>query len=884
VNRKLSLALGAALWTALPALAEEAGSEAVDVAPPGEIEEVIVLGKFVPDEKRDTSEISNLLDTEALDLLTDSSVGEALSRVTGLSLVGGKYVYVRGLGERYSSSLLNGSRISSPVPFQKTVPLDIVPKSIIESLLVQKTYSAQYPGDFSGGVVDMRTKSVPDENYLSLEISTGGNGETTWGNGLNYKGGADDFWGYDDGTRLMPDNIRNMSSEEFEATPYPQKLGLGNSFYNLWEVRERDKVSPDVGAEGELGRRFELDNGMVIGVLVAARFDNEWRNRDKDLRRYEFSGVEGDTGTQTVDYQQFTTTNTVELSGFGNLGIEFTPDHSVTLSSVALRQTTDETQQSRGLSSEDDVSSGTPVESYRYQWTENEILSHSVSGEHYFSGLNDALLTWRYVNGKATRQSPDTRTYTYAENTEGFEAMVTPSRQAAGDLREVFQAPDRNYARLRDDIEQYGVDVDLPLSLGGVTLDVKAGWSEYERTRETKDRLFRFELSPSAPSYVALMEPRDFFATSNWASGALRVNDFSARAANASGIFPFAQSGEDDTAFYVALDAQLMPRLRVQAGVRDEDTTLFADAWGGNTEPGTGNAVKQKYSETLPSASLTWEFINDMQIRVAYSETVNRPSLTEITGNTIRNPEDDRLYRGNVFLEPAAVTNYDVRWEWYFGAADSMSIGYFKKDIEDPIELGKVQAQNDIYTWFNADEASLEGVEFEIVKDLPFSSWFGWSDGWEYFGISANVSYIDSEVTLLAEGETAADVPLTGGRRLQPLFANERPITGQSDWLGNLMLTYTNFESGLEGSLSYNYTDDRVVLVGERNNPDIVEKGRGKLDLLLKYYFEAYESQMEIELKVENLLDEPVEWRQGPNLYEEYDIGISYSLAFKMSF
>ena len=132
------------------------------------IEEVIVMGEFIPDEKRDTSEISDVLDTEALELLADSTVGDALARVTGLSLVGGKYVYVRGLGERHSSTLINGYRISSPVPFQKTVPLDIVPKSIVRNLLIQKTYSSEYPGDFSGGVVDIRTLPSPDLSLIHI--------------------------------------------------------------------------------------------------------------------------------------------------------------------------------------------------------------------------------------------------------------------------------------------------------------------------------------------------------------------------------------------------------------------------------------------------------------------------------------------------------------------------------------------------------------------------------------------------------------------------------------------------------------------------------------------------------------------------------------------
>ena len=199
-----------------------------------------------------------------------SAVGDALTRVTGLSLVGGKYVYVRGLGERYSSTLLDGSRLSSPVPFQKTVPLDIVPKSIVRSLLVQKTYSAQYPGDFSGGLVDIRTRATPENNYFELKLGVGGNSQTTGGEGLDYRGGTDDNWGYDDGTRHQPENIQVLSSEEFEAIGFPEDRALGASFYNFWDIRERD-LKPEYTGETEFGLRRDFDNGMAVGLLVAGR-------------------------------------------------------------------------------------------------------------------------------------------------------------------------------------------------------------------------------------------------------------------------------------------------------------------------------------------------------------------------------------------------------------------------------------------------------------------------------------------------------------------------------------------------------------------------------------------------------------------------------------
>ncbi len=889
MKRKRTILLATALiaGAALAAEAQETDEEAawtpaaVDI---GSIEEVVVLGQFIPDEKRTTAEVSNVLDAEALSLLADTSVGDALSRVTGLSLVGGKYVYVRGLGERYSLTLLDGARISSAVPFQKTVPLDIVPNSIVRNLLVQKTYSSTYPGDFSGGVVLIRTKATPEENYLSVKVQGGGNSETTGEGGLSYHGGGDDNWGFDDGTRNIPDNIKLISSEEFEATPWPQSAGLGNSFHNFWHIRKKDRLKPNWTGDGEVGYRYDLENGLSLGLLAAGKYGNEYQNRDKDFRRYEFTGVNGGS-TQTVDYQQFTTHQTINWSGFVNLGMEFNNDHSMQFSQVILRQTDNETQQFRGLSSEDDVSTGTEVVSYRLQWAENYIRSTQLKGEHYFNlgPLDQLSLNWRVVDGAATRDTPDVRTYTYAHNSDGLEEVVTPNRQAAGDLREVFQAPARTFSKLRDEIEEYGVDIEVPFTLADADVILKAGWADYQRVRDSRSRLFRFDLTRFAPSWVALMAPEQLFGVDNWRRRYLDVRDFSAGAANASGIFPFADSGEETSAWYLGLDAQLTGRIRLAVGLRLEHTTLFADAYGGNTQAGTSNAVRQKYKDSLPAASLTFEFINDMQLRLAYSETVNRPSLLEITGTTIRNPEDSNLYRGNVFLKPATLTNWDARWEWYFGFADSLSVGFFRKEFEDPIEVGKVQAQNDIFTWFNGDTAELDGMEIELRKELPFNDWFGWGENWNPFALNANISLIRSEVVLLGEGETAADVPVTDSRRIARLFENERDITGQSDLLGNLILSYTNYGKGIEGSLAYNYTGERIVLVGAENAPNIVEGARGQLDLLLRLGFRKFNSDFELELKVKDILDEKVDWTQGGLVYESYKPGISYSLAVKLT-
>ena len=171
------------------------------------IEEVVVAVSFIPDEKRDTSEISSTLTSESMSIAGDSEASDALKRVTGLSLVKGKYVYVRGLGERYSSALLNGVLLPSPEPLKRVVPFDIFPTSILENVLVQKTYSAQYPGEFGGGVIDMRTKLIPNEEFYELGISSTYDSLATGTEADIMPGYEDDWTGFDTGYRDLPKSL-----------------------------------------------------------------------------------------------------------------------------------------------------------------------------------------------------------------------------------------------------------------------------------------------------------------------------------------------------------------------------------------------------------------------------------------------------------------------------------------------------------------------------------------------------------------------------------------------------------------------------------------------------------------------------------------------------
>jgi outer membrane cobalamin receptor len=242
-----------------------------------ELGAVEVRGKYIPEPLLESSEVISVVTREDFARQGDSDAAEALTRVAGLSLAEGKFIYVRGLNERYSSALLNGSPLPSPEPLKRVVPLDLFPANVLETVHVQKTYSARYPGEFGGGVIDLRTVGTPDIPFLTLSVGTGGNSETTFRDGLTYYGSDSDWFGYDDGTRKIPAELRAAmeTGRRIDQGSFTQDelKRIGASFVNapLNLLQAKDSIDPDFSIDGSAGRSFQLGDGLELGLLAVAR-------------------------------------------------------------------------------------------------------------------------------------------------------------------------------------------------------------------------------------------------------------------------------------------------------------------------------------------------------------------------------------------------------------------------------------------------------------------------------------------------------------------------------------------------------------------------------------------------------------------------------------
>lgn len=404
------------------------------------IEEIIVTVDYIPDEKLQTAEVSDILDAEDISIAGDSNVGDSLKRLPGLSLVDGKFIYVRGLGERYSSTYFNGTAIPSPIPMQRSVPLDIFGTSIIQNLLVQKTYSPNYGAEFSGGIVDIRSSAIPDEGFFSIKASAGYNNFSTNEDGYTYEGGSNDWRGSDDGTRSMPGpvaslidyypNVFGVPTNDL-TVPSVQEQDLARlSFNNTLDIKTRSNpydLSLSLGA----GNRWSFDN-YNFGATLRLSLDNKTRNSTIQRTRHSANNLISENNLSDSEHDLrhasvldngnllstygFTpgelnrTVNTIRFNQLITLGWEIEDNHIVKVTKLRTKLTNDEASINLRRRTNSDRQLW---RDHRLSWTENELSFFQISGESIFENLD---VSWRWSDIDAGMNTPDQRTYRTVED------------------------------------------------------------------------------------------------------------------------------------------------------------------------------------------------------------------------------------------------------------------------------------------------------------------------------------------------------------------------------------------------------------------------------------------------------------------------------------
>ena len=847
-----------------------------------EVEEVVVQGTFIPDEKRDTSEISAILDSSEIERTGDDNIAVALTRLTGLSLVRGKYVYVRGLGERYSAATLNGLGLPSPEPLKRVVPLDLFPTQIVESSIVQKTYSADMPGEFGGGIIEINTKVVPDDRVLNLSFSSGFNSAASLKDGLLYEGGSDDDFGYDDGTRNIPNFIQNAinQNKKLDRSNFTtfELANAGREFENsnLWVIQEGN-IPLDSSANLTFGNQIDASNfedifnasGLSMGYIATFGIRNSWDHKEGIRQTGDIQG-QGD-GTSNViisnDKTFRSTSNDVTTYGMVVLGAE-TDATEIKYTGLKIHKGSKEARILEGYDSSD---SGNVREDFT-EFFERELTNHQLNFSTYFD--NGMTLEIKGSTGEASRNAPYERVVFYEDTNDlGYWRYdVNTGRNQT------------QFSYVEDEIDNIGIDLQIPLTISDTEVELKFGSELKENYREAEVRSFRF-LAEGGPIPTEGLDNRiDYiFADKNFDPSRLIVIE------NTAASSPAGYLGDLKTkAFYISADAYLNENFRLALGLRNEHGEQSVNTYD-VFQPNDGSIerlIDESYS--LPSFTLTYlpDFDENLQLRFGVSKTIARPTFRELSPTLFVDVDTDRVVAGSLYLENSEIDNIDLRLEYYWGFNQFATIGFFVKDIEKPIEEVVNESGDLVITSFqNVPAAELRGfeIEYERLFDslLPNLNWAKTKE----FLIKMNFTQTESEVVYAADdvyiNSQGAPVPASN------LFLNGRDtrLQGQSDQIANLQFGYDDLQNGSSATLIINYVSDRVRARGIDVLPDVIEEPPLLVDFVYSRDISFSNNDMSISLELRNLLDEEYYAAMANTaIYDQYDLGRSISIGFKFNF
>ena len=878
------------LTRAVSIIIDEEG-ETMQIAAP-EIEEVFVVASFDPSglevSERDTANIVDTIGVELLTRFSDSDVAASVVRVPGISVQDDKYVFIRGLGGRYVSSTLNNATMPSTNPSKRTVPLDLFPSNFVNQLDIKKTFLPYMPGESTGGNLVINTKTFPDDRILGLSLQGGYTtdltGDTVFVDPMD---GDFDAIGWDDGTRNEDPALAVIS--DFLSSGVAIDSQTGESFplddYTAGELRrigailikdgfdpDFESATPDAKVGLNFGNLFLLENSE-LGVYAAANYSNEWSKRE-DGERYTYES-EGEIADNFL-YRQYT--NTIEANGLISIGWNV-GDSTFEWNTVASRVT--ESQLERSVGQEGDEFQALLRQTI--QWEERQYLSTQVLGSHFLNDTGSLFLEWQATVSQAERYAPDRREYDFsatqsATDPEGLKAQYDFQKandQQASLFNGFILEPGtiiRRYDDLVDDNADISADLTSDVYDSGASYgQLKAGFQLIYRERESESATYGFNVNQVRD---------DLLRTSNLlVSDVVYTCDGTAsrsgcEAGGQGGISSSPNTGlvfVDKTLASDSYDAEL----EYNSGYLMYDHT-FDSVWqvilGGRYETyeqttntfslqGDRGAVQSVIDEDsfLPSLGINWFINDDHQLRLAVSQTVARPDFKEAANATFYDNEFNFRVRGNPFLEISDIINADLRWEWYLSEMDSLSVAVFYKDMDKPIER-VVQAASgtagNSRTFQNSDSAELYGLEVDGRFEFEIGDGYN-----QTFFVSFNAAFIESEVS--AENQ------------------EDRALQGQPEYTANLIFGYDHVSAGHQLTVLLNQNGKSIADVGVSGQPDVFLEPR--LDLNVVYRFDISDS-LTLKAKLENLLDDEVEYTQGGQVFQIYNRGPSIQVGLDWQF
>ncbi len=793
----------------------------------------------------------------------DGNAAAAVQRVTGVSVERGKYVYVRGLGDRYTKTLLNGMEIPGLDPDRNNVQMDIFPTNLIDNLVVYKSFTPNLPGDFTGGVVDITTKSFPDQKTIKLNGSLGYNTQTHFQNNFStYQGGSTDFLGFDDGTRGLKFSKEQKIPDPTQNNPLTTELT--KSFDPEMAVSTKAPIF-DRSVSFSYGNQTNhetYDEGLI--------FNLNYQNNFQLNENSEFNEYKKDPDQGVNDLVKFRTS-------IGNTGVETATWSALVGKSYkfkknkysinALHIQNSEKTAAR-LTQQNFESNPSIVLKDNLTFNQRSISNLNLQGKH---SLKKWEIDWKVSPTYSIINDPDIRTTAFEldPTTNAYEL----NKSVGADITRIY--------RYLNEVN-VGARMDF-------TYDFKA-WKERDSKLKFgvyntyKQRSFEiisyiFDIEKKMP--YATFDPDMFFEDS-----------FIWTVESDSGLYASGQqepantftSSQNIFAGYVMNELLVTDKLKAIYGVRME-SILFKYT-------GTNNAQTVIFDDStvlqeinfLPAVNLIYKLTDEMNLRGSYSGTLARPSFKEKSISQIYDPLQDRRYNGNIDLVQTTIQNVDLRWEMFANKNQMISVSGFYKHFTNPIEIVSFDVAPNEIKPINAGVATVSGGEIEVRRNIAFIN-----NEDKNLSLGANFTYVQSRIdmtkVLIDKGiEKVTEIELRRqNARTGEIINQYRPMYGQSPYIINASLNYSEVKSGINANISYNVQGKRLAVVGIGNLPDVYEQPFHNLSLKVSKKF-GKNNKWAANLNCQNLLGDTRErlyesYNTQSEVYDRFIPGRSFSLG-----
>ncbi|MCX8489720.1 MAG: carboxypeptidase-like regulatory domain-containing protein [Cyclobacteriaceae bacterium] len=773
------------------------------------------------------------ISSQQIKLSQDRDAGQVIRRVPGVTIVGNRFVNVRGLSERYSTVMLNGIIAPSTEIDSKAFAFDLIPSNMIDRMMVYKSGSPELPGEFAGANINISTKSSVDENTMTLSI-TGGFRTGTTGQSviLSQEKGSTDWLGKDDGGRSLPSsfpavNLRSLSLGD--PVEQNQLIQATQSLPNTWGTRGMSAL-PDLRVNFDFTRSFKIGNKKLDNITsISYATTNQLLEINQNYYDVFSTTLQKSTVRWSYNDTRYTLTN--RIGAVSNFSLIINPSNKIEFRNLYNQQGQNQSTFRAGTETEQ-----YDVKSESFNYFARSIYSGQLSGKHSFS---DAInFNWIAGYNNTSANQPDYRRIRSQRDigtTNPFTIVIPPNASSTD--------AGRFYSKLNEHTFSVAGNLEVKLNpeqpeekqtklMGGFYHELKqrqfaARWMSYKWLDINKA-----DNNLLLTSFNQIFVPENLGAKFILEEGTNHGPD----------LFDKYNGENQLTAGYLSISSPLGEKFRLSAGLRIENNIQIIDVY--NVDGQRVRVAKNPLAVLMPFGNLSYNVSEKMIVRLAYSKTVNRPVFRELAPFNYYDFDRNADIFGNVDLKTAQIDNVDLSWELYPTKSEKISFGVFYKNFKDPIEQYLSPGSNLRYGYINAERATTYGVEAEFRKSLENLS----SNFLNKLTFALNGALIKSEIELPAS--------------LSNLEKN-RSMQGQSPYVANSSIYYNNAERGLQVSIQYNVFGKRIFAVGDKDaNPNQYEMPRDQIDLTISKQFNSH---LEIKFGIQDLLNQSYQLVQDSN-------------------